>query len=170
MRIIKTKKYAQMSQNRWDNSPGEIYVELIIGEDGNLYDITNDKDISRSLKLEIIKFVRRIPIRLNRGSQIELAIDFSSSGYDDPGSMHGGLDQLGYPPEGEDERTVTSVKLLLDGKLIGSLSEGSKNVNHIVEQEYAKEIKNADTDRGHDEDSMADYEYDLGKDEPGRIL
>jgi hypothetical protein len=36
----------------------------------------------------------------------ELEIAFISRGYYDPGSMYGGPDNLGSPPEGDDERTL----------------------------------------------------------------
>jgi len=167
MKIIKTKKYAQISQGRWNKTPGELYIEIQEGSMGGIYDITNDRYMSSELSLAISESVPFEKIKQNHG--IELAIDFSSSGYNDPGSMYGGPDNVGYPPEGEDERTVTSVKLLLDGALIGSLSEDSKNVNRIVEQEYTEEMKNADLDIEYDEDPRGDYEYDLSKDEPRRF-
>ena len=59
MKIIKTSKYIKKTARvkKWDNTPGEVYIELAIGEENNLYDATNDKDISDSLELEIIKFL-----------------------------------------------------------------------------------------------------------------
>jgi len=43
--------------------------------------------------------------------EAELIIDFRSVGYNDPGSMYGGPDNLGYPPEGDDERTLEDAYL-----------------------------------------------------------
>jgi hypothetical protein len=40
----------------------------------------------------------------------ELVIEFRSSGYDDPGQTCGDPDDC-YPPEGDDERTVTAITL-----------------------------------------------------------
>lgn len=41
----------------------------------------------------------------------ELVISFVSSGYDQPMSMYGGPDRLGWPAEHEDERTFESAEL-----------------------------------------------------------
>lgn len=45
----------------------------------------------------------------------EIVIDFFSSGYYDSGSMYGGRDRLGWPPEGDDERVMESVSIFRAG-------------------------------------------------------
>ena len=167
MKIIKTAKYLRKEAvERWNKVPGSFSIEINIGEEGNLFDITNDIDLSGQLQSAIIKDVSTIPIRLDSEDQIELVIDFESTGYRDPGSMHGGPDQLGWPPEGDDERIVTNVTLIVNGKPIGELSD---EVKKTIEGEYEDIINEIDLDYDSEEDLRVDYEYDLRKDEPGRF-
>jgi len=42
----------------------------------------------------------------------QLVITFRSFGHDDPGSRYGGPDNLGWPPDGEDERTLVEAHIL----------------------------------------------------------
>jgi hypothetical protein len=44
-------------------------------------------------------------------AEIEIWIDFQSRGYYSPASMYGGADRVGWPEEGDDERTVNNVKV-----------------------------------------------------------
>lgn len=46
----------------------------------------------------------------------ELVIEFRSKGYHSPMSMYGGPDNLGWPEEGSDERSLESAYLLCDGE------------------------------------------------------
>jgi|694.fasta_scaffold137574_6 hypothetical protein len=55
-------------------------------------------------------FVTEIPVQTD-DEFAELEIDFVSSGHYDPGSRYGGPHDLGYPPEGEDEREFTTARL-----------------------------------------------------------
>jgi len=164
MRIIKTAKYIKAQKSRWTGSPGEIYVELIPGSMGGVYDITNDKDLSEEIASAIYAALPRGRRTMEQTGSVEMAIDFTSTGYSDPGSTYD--PETSYPPESSDERTVKSVKFLVDGKLAGELP---KEFNRIVQQEYQREMDEADMEIDSDQDLKADYEYDLRKDEPGRF-
>lgn len=73
----------------------------------------------------------------------ELIIDFTSSGYDDPGSMYGGPDNLGYPPEGDDERLLESAHLVDDD---GNEIKLSKEQQDQLFDLYQDEINDTDID------------------------
>ena len=88
---------------KWNNEPGTFSIELYLHNNAIL-DI-DDKELS------VLK-----PLSLFIGSDAaELVINFRSSGYDDPGSMYGGTDNLGSPPEGDDERLLESAHIIIDG-------------------------------------------------------
>jgi hypothetical protein len=88
-----------MAGTSWKNVSGEYSIE--VWTDGlRCYDI-DDKALPM---LNSLCFA-------NGFTYGELVIDFLSSGYDDPGSMYGGSDNLGYPPEGDDEREPESAYL-----------------------------------------------------------
>jgi len=62
-------------------------------------------------------------------------------------SMYGGSDHLGWPEEGEDERTCKGVYLLLDGKRIteaGKPVKLSKAIADVLEGLYQEEIQEAE--------------------------
>ena len=161
MKIIKTAKYIKMSQkSRWSGSPGELYVELTPGSMGGIYDLTNDKDLSEEITSVIYSALPRGRRTMEQTGTVEMAIDFTSSGYSDPGSTYD--PETSYPPEGSEEKTVTSVKFLVNGELAGELP---KELNRLVQQEYEIEINEVNLDYDSSEDINADYEYDLRKDE-----
>jgi hypothetical protein len=162
MKIIKTAKYIKLSED-WKDIPGEFNIEIAVGEFDELYDISHDRDISERLESEI---TRIIPLDIiKQQGNIELSVDFKSSGMDEPASMHGGPDHLGWPAQNEEERLVKKVSVFVNGKVVGVLNP---EANGIIEQEYAREINDIGID--HDsEDLRGDYEYDLSKDEPGRF-
>lgn len=93
-----------MAGTKWSNVAGQFSIEIYIA-DKQILDI-NDNPIPE-LMPQSLYFS-------NEDDTAELIIDFTSSGYDDPGSMYGGPDNLGYPPEGDDERLLESAHLLLD--------------------------------------------------------
>ena len=157
MKIIKTSKYIKISE-RWKDSPGDIVINLLESWTDGVYDDSNDKDISETLSSIILKIV---PIEVIKQGNTEMIIDFTSSGYNDPGRTHG-PPETSYPPESSDERSVESVKFLVNGKLVGELP---KEYIGIVEQEYQQEISQTNIDVYSREDQRADYEFDLGKDE-----
>lgn len=80
---------------------GTFGVEVGYDEErGVAYDLQSDKALPASL----------IPFTRDEEAD-ELIIEFRSSGYYDPGSMYGGRDHLGWPPEGDDERTLDEAYL-----------------------------------------------------------
>ena len=73
----------------------------------------------------------------------DLIIEFVSTGYYDPGSMYGGPDNLGSPPEGEDERTLT------EAYLVTAESDHLKlpqDVQQALFEHYEAKIYEADLD------------------------
>jgi|TARA_Y100000034_G_C6903283_1_gene418429 hypothetical protein len=91
-----------MQKRSWSNVPGQISVELYLGEDGKLYCAHDDKKAPDEL----------IPIvKLDADDTVELVIEFASTGYHEPSSMYGGPDNLGHPAEWDDERLLTSAYL-----------------------------------------------------------
>lgn len=81
-------------KTQWRNVAGTYSIEIYTHE-LRAYD-TDDQELSC---LSAFCFVHGI-------ADGELIIEFNSSGYNDPGSMYGGPDNLGYPPEGDDERLL----------------------------------------------------------------
>ena len=72
-----------------------------------------------------------------------LFIEFKSSGYYDTGSMYGGADKLGWPPEGDDEcipvrAYIDNPKNLLSDDLMNELFE------IFIEQIYEVELNHED--------------------------
>jgi hypothetical protein len=159
MKIIKTEKYAQLAQkSRWTDSPSSITVNFDVGEMDEIYDISNDKDISGEMSAAILSVLDLDTIK--RGDT-EMIIDFSSSGHNDPGRPHGPVEQS-YPPESSDERNVQNVTFLVGGQAVGELPPQQL---WIAEQEYKKEINEAEMDIYSDEDRRGDYEFDMRRDE-----
>jgi len=83
------------------------------------------------------------------GGHAELIVNFNSKGYNDPGSMYGGSDNLGYPPEGDDERTPNEAylksdknKIPLDPKLTEALFD------HYIDQIMDTELPESEPDPG----------------------
>lgn len=88
----------------WQNVNGQFSIEIYV-HDSAVWDIDNKE-------LTVL-----LPQRLFfcEDDTAELIIDFISTGYNDTGSIYGGPDNLGYPPEGDDERLLESACLLLNG-------------------------------------------------------
>lgn len=92
-----------MSRERsWKNVKGKFVRELGV-EGGQAFDDGSELPAELSSLL--------LPFLVSDG---ELVIEFTSSGYYDPGSMYGGWQNLGSPPEGEDERLLSVAYLELD--------------------------------------------------------
>ena len=158
MKIIKTAKYVKAQQNRWTDSPSELIVNLDVGEMEEIYDISNDKDISGEMSAAILSILDLDTIRQG---DTEMIIDFASSGYNDPGRIHGPV-ETSYPPESSDERTVKRVTFLVGGQLVGELPP---QLLRTVEQEYQKEINESEMDTYSDDDRRGDFEFDQRRDE-----
>jgi|APSaa5957512535_1039671.scaffolds.fasta_scaffold181764_1 hypothetical protein len=93
-----------MAGTSWSNVAGQFSIEIYVSCKSVL-DINDN--IIPELQEQLLYFS-------DADDTAELIIDFRSSGYDDPGSMYGGPDNLGYAPEGDDERLLETAYLKLD--------------------------------------------------------
>lgn len=91
MKVIKTASYDKIA-SKWRDVPGSIQISSSELE-GDLGD----------------SILQKLPE--NDKSDYMVTIEFSSTGYDDPGSMYGGKDHLGWAPEGEDTREITQINI-----------------------------------------------------------
>lgn len=92
-------------KSKWSNVAGRFSIEAYVNN-GQVFDI--DDNLIPELQPQALLFS-------NEDDPAEIVIDFTSSGYYDSGSMYGGPDNLGYPPEGDDERLLESATLEIDG-------------------------------------------------------
>lgn len=114
-----------MRKSSWSNVAGQFSIEICL-IDRKMQDI-NDKELP-TLQ----------PMSLYFDSEedtAELIIDFRSSGFEDPGSMYGGPDNLGYPPEGEDERLIELAYLKLNDVELQLTNEQQETLFDIYENE-----------------------------------
>ena len=127
---------------RWNNVPGQIILELTYDrENDTLLDAKKGTELPEDVLKEIFGILQ---VQKESAAQpLELVVDFESSGYYDPGSMYGGSDRLGWPPEGDDERVVTNVELFAGNKLLSSLSPVSAN---SIGDSYYEEIDAVELD------------------------
>ena len=84
-------------KHSWNNVEAFFSIEVCVDE-GTVW---ADGD-----ELAVLK-----PFLLGDG---ELIIVFTSSGFDDPGSMYGGPDNLGSPPDGDDKRLLKTAYIEVD--------------------------------------------------------
>ena len=84
---------------KWQNVKGEVVIELNYSMDGTVYDCETDELVCEALQKLLA------PLE----NAYLLVVEFTSTGYYDSGSMYGGWQNLGSPPEGDDERTITRV-------------------------------------------------------------
>lgn len=120
-----------MRTRRWSNVPGSITRELYL-HDGVALD-AHDED--RELPAELAAFVPA-------DESTELVVAFQSSGYYDPGSMYGGWQNLGSPPEGEDERTLDEAYLLVNDQRVKLPQE----LQHALFSVYESEVNEQEID------------------------
>lgn len=84
---------------KWRNVRGTLSINLarqgneLIEEDGN----------------DRLSFLLPLIADVGENELLELVIEFTSTGEDDPGSMYGGADNLGWPPCLTDERAITTI-------------------------------------------------------------
>lgn len=72
-------------------------------------------------------------------TDVPLVMPFLSSGYWDPGSMYGGPDRVGLPPEGEDERLPDGTAYLDFGQdgLVDFTKEQTEKLAELLRDELA---------------------------------
>lgn len=90
---------------KWSNVPGAFHLEI-----GRFNGAVRRLDTDKAIEC-LEPFVGFFPRQADEGD-LTLVVNWRSSGYYDPGSMYGGRDNLGHPPEGEDERTLDDAYLL----------------------------------------------------------
>lgn len=100
--------------HRWRDVPGELIVELFYRDTAaGLRCAHTDNEAPLCL---MSTFSTLLDANLvTSDDRLELVIKFVSTGFYDPGSMYGGPDNLGSPPEGEDECMLDIAYFLIDG-------------------------------------------------------
>ena len=141
--------------SKWHDVSVDFTVELGYDEDG-WTDLTYQKPLPAALLVELAK----LPADCDG---CELDFDIRSSGYYEPMSMYGGPDHLGWPEEGEDERTVEGVSLYFGrGKKPIPLY---KTLADELEGLYQEEINSAELPDTDDYDPPEpDYDRDYSDD------
>jgi len=120
-----------MRKGSWDNVPGTFAVEIIT-DNGTVCDIDGNP-------LPILnKFVSA------GQNDLELIIDFTSSGHYEPKSMYGGSDRLGWPESGSDERYLSSAYLTPDYRNKTATIELPPEVQDKLFDYYYNKIQEAD--------------------------
>jgi hypothetical protein len=95
---------------KWDNVQGTYVLEFYQDQDGRFLDVWEQH--------EVHAIVRKYLKRLSDDEHGELVIKFAASGYHDTGSMYGGADNLGWAPEGDEERIIIDVFIETESKTI----------------------------------------------------
>ena len=143
------------SKRTWD-----VEVETTLYLDG----VGSQLPVGPTLRAALEPF--RSPVEDDGREFDYLEIRFRSKGYDDPGSMYGGADHLGWAPEGDDERTILQVRLY----------QGEKDPVEIPEPLWPliendpvawKIVEDEDLPEGHDEpdyDAMRDWQLERALD------
>ena len=152
--------------NSWSGVSGESRCQAYINNGAWVFE-HNEKPLSNIIQQELNQFLMKIG-----GQSEETVVDFiipwTSSGYYDAGSMYGGSDQLGSPPEGDDERDLAGLvhfdMVSGDKDVSGELSKAASGdlFGWVLEDI----IMNTEIDRDSGPEDRADYEYDRRKDEP----
>jgi len=152
-KIVKTasyiKKIAWGNKKQWSNSPGEYHFEAYVDEQGRWSDLLGNKPLPPATS----QFLQQNAFN-GEDSYAEVQINFSSSGYEDPGVHTFRNGDPGYPPEGDDERTVTDVRIV-DGP------QAPPEVAQELEQHYQNEIQEVeiDTEPDYPEPDYEDFEF-----------
>ena len=124
-----------MTIQRWKNRPFTIRPIVSILS-GLIYDESGEPIPDATIPAGCI------PPDLDDSGEVvaELVIDCQSSGYYDGGRTWG-LPEDCYPPEGEDDRKVVSVEIVIDGKAYEIT--GRKSLDSIAEH-YRDEIEESE--------------------------
>lgn len=145
-----------MKGNKW-HDVGVAFTLVIVNEDqkdGPWFDLTYERAFPSQVQHEL-----NLLLVGHEQEGVELDFNIRSSGYYEPMSMYGGPDHVGWPEEGEDERTLEGVYILIDGKQLKDASgkpiKLSKASADELEGLYQEEINEEELpDR--------DYEGDRG--------
>jgi len=127
-------------KNSWSNVAGVIYLELDSDEDGFICDLQTEIGCGS----DALEFLRPyLPMDFDSTPCLELAIHFTSTGYYDPGSMYGGWENLGWAPEGDDERLFESAELLAKGEHVANIPD---EIGRRLFDLFEKQISGAELD------------------------
>jgi hypothetical protein len=139
-----------MSTREWHGVRGSISVE-ISKVDGEWIDVDGNT-LPKSVAAELEPLFVGVK---DEDVYAELVIDFTSSGYYTPMSMYGGPDHLGWPAEGEDERTI-------DGKVGIWLHVGEKRTkpNYELSTAASDDLFNAYLDKVESAEIDCNDDYD----------
>lgn len=143
---------------KW-NTEASMFVEIFApNQDSSFWTDDSGADLSESIDTEL---KRLIPAPMTT-KIYSLEITFRSKGYYDKGVISGPPEKC-YPPEGEDERTVTFVNVLCDdvyvtdgSSIITDSTLPETNFDAVYEQ-WKNEIEDADIDTDEDDDYYDDY-------------
>jgi hypothetical protein len=102
------ERITEMRSSRTTNGQRHWDTESVIGVELYRYDdmiclVANDSPLPDGL----LQYMQ------SSDECYELLIKFRSQGYYEPASMYGGPDRLGWPEEGDDERTLVNAKLVI---------------------------------------------------------
>jgi hypothetical protein len=113
-------------KNNW-NFLATLVIEVYYDEEeGAFFEAASEKSLPEFI----------IPILPEKEPEVfEIVIDFNVKGYYDSGSMYGGPDNLGYPPEGDEERWLDEVYILVDGNKIRLSDEMQEKIFDHYEDE-----------------------------------
>jgi hypothetical protein len=152
--------------NSWSGVPGESRCQAYINNSTWVFE-HNEKPLSDILQRELNQFLVKINGR-SEETFVDFIIPWTSSGYYDAGSMYGGSDHLGSPPEGEDDRDLAGLvhfdMVSGDEDVSGKLSKAaSEDLFGWVLEDV---IMDTEIDYSRSDRDDSDYEYDRRKDEP----
>jgi hypothetical protein len=110
----------EFKMSKWKNVPGQFNIELEYQPEIGVFDLDG-------------KHLPMLTPYLKGDG--ELVIHWLSSGYYDSGSMYGGPDNLGWPPEGDEERTLSNAYIHADSTI-----DLPKDVQQELFDVYEKKI------------------------------
>ena len=113
--------------SKWHDVEVPFSVELGYDQDSGWQDLTYEKGLPTALLVELEK----LPIECDG---VELDFDVRSSGYYQPAKTSG-LPENCYPEEGDDEREVKGVYLLVDDKRIPLYKTLADELTALYEEE-----------------------------------
>jgi len=94
--------------HQWSDVEWSLSIEVDVFTDPQHGDIWQDIDTRDTLPDSVTEELTALFKDGKIGGVAEIVLTGTSSGYDDPGSMYGGTDHLGWPPEYEDIRICES--------------------------------------------------------------
>jgi hypothetical protein len=126
---------------RWANTNGICVVSgIYCGDSGTIEPYMGD-DWSEEIVTIVANEAANMHA-LQSGDEVELVIRFTSNGYDDPGQLTGPPEDC-YPPEGDDEREISTVHMghYRDGSLLQVIMLPKSSHGVIDSQFYCKIVE-----------------------------